>query len=303
MMTCSISEDYARIWLYFARATLRADQWDFVIVDSAGDMDPAKLQGSRVIRFLNLRHGTKVDVFARKVLQANVVFLCDDDMYLLRDVAEPLSCFDDPNTPIVSLYPRQWWRFHINGQQYPPMGSFAILFQRPFLLRHRLKFQSPDIVPAYGVVNPGLPQSLPGYDMADYMHEQLLLQGYRVAVLTDNTYVLGFKGLSDKRILLIRHGSGYVRQAIAEAVHYHEGSSNEANLLSFYAIVKVERLYRQLFDEDPTVRCGLEEDELRDLLRQNPRADAQEQQRILRHFDQMDETYEHLRQHAMNGST
>jgi len=45
------------------------------------------------------------------------------------------------------------------------------------------------------------------------MNEQLLLSGYNVAILSDAEYVLGFKGLSDKRMLLMKCGKTYVKQA------------------------------------------------------------------------------------------
>ena len=53
IMTCSISEDYARVWLYFVQKNLDKDKWNFLIVDSIGDMDRKKFEGSDYIKFMN----------------------------------------------------------------------------------------------------------------------------------------------------------------------------------------------------------------------------------------------------------
>lgn len=294
-LTCSISEDYARLWLYFARKSLDPHKWDFLIIDSAGEMDPAKFQGGQVIRFFNIAHGLKVDFFLRKILKAELVFLCDDDMYLLKDVAKPLAYLENPDTPIVSLFPRNWWKFNINGQEYAPMGSFALLFKRRFLLEHHLKFQSPKGPGSpYKVMLPGSHSKLQHYDTADYMNEQLLLAGYRVMSVTEEQYVLGFKGLSDKRMLLMRYGSDYIRQALLEAKHYKKDSMNAINMLAMYSIVKFERLYRTIFQEEPKVASTFSEEALRQVVAQNLHADPQQKHLVQQDFDGLDETYNTL---------
>jgi hypothetical protein len=116
VVTSSISEDYARLWLFFAQQALDPRQWDFLIVDSAGDMDPRKFQGCGVVRLFNLYHGRKLDILLRHLLRAEIVFLCDDDKYILQDVMPFVAHLDDARTPIVSLSPRTWWRFRIDGE-------------------------------------------------------------------------------------------------------------------------------------------------------------------------------------------
>lgn len=293
-LTCSISEDYARLWLYFARKALDARQWDFLVIDSAGEMDPAKFEGAQVVRFLNLYHGVKVDLLLRKMIAAELVFLCDDDMYLLKDLSKMLSYLDDPKTPIVSLFPRDWWKFEIGAQEFLPMGSFALLFKRSFLLRHHLRFQSPKgLNPQYKVTSLGV-KPRTGYDTADYMNEQLLLMGYNVTILPDAEYVLGFKGLSDKRMLLMKSGKAYVKQALLEVDHYKEGSVNGANMRSIYGIVKFERLYRYIFQEEPRVVSGFSETEFREILVDNPKIDDAQRVQVQQHFDKLDGIYEKL---------
>jgi len=68
-------------------------------------MEPAKFDGSHVIRFLNLYHGVKVDLVLRKMLQSEIVFLCDDDMYLLKDISKTLNDLDDPKLPSFHYFP------------------------------------------------------------------------------------------------------------------------------------------------------------------------------------------------------
>ena len=47
----------------------------------------------------------KNDIFIRKVLQSEIVFLSDDAQYVVRDISEFLKYLDEPNTPVVSLRP------------------------------------------------------------------------------------------------------------------------------------------------------------------------------------------------------
>ena len=74
VMTCSISEDYARVWHYFAKQSLHESDWDFLIVDSSGDMNASLFHGCQVLRFFNIYHGRKVDILLRKAISSELIF-------------------------------------------------------------------------------------------------------------------------------------------------------------------------------------------------------------------------------------
>ena len=293
-MVFSISEDYARVWLYFARKFLERDQWHFLIVDSSGELDPAKLEDCQTLRFLNIYHGRKIDIFLRKVLQSDTVFLCDDDQYVVADMTEHLSTLEKPTTPVVSLRPRSWWRFRIDGREYLPMGSYALLFKRGVFLQNNLRFQSPKGLKSSHKVFPPDVKTQLSYDTADYANEQLLLAGYHVETIQKNSPLLGFSGMSGPRILLKKYGKAVVRDALLAASHYKEGSINGTVLRALYAIVIFEQLYRRIFHEEPRSLSGFSTDELRAILRQNSHIDEHERMLVSEHFERQHEILQRI---------
>jgi len=294
VITSSISEDYARLWLFFAQQALDPRQWDFLIVDSAGDMDSRKFQSCQVVRFLNLYHGRKIDILLRRLLRAEIVFLCDDDKYILQDVMPFVAHLDDPRTPVVSLSPRLWWKFRIHGKEFLPMGSYALVLNRSKWLGQGLRLQSPaDLTSPYKVFSSNAkPQ--PRYDTADYANEQLLLRGYTVITLPDNQAILGFDGLSAPRILLLRYGKAYVKEALLQAQHYRDGSINGAVMKAMYGIVKMERLYRTIFHEEPRLSSGFSETELCEIVESNTHLDQEQKTKALAYFQRIDAIYQTL---------
>jgi len=294
IMTTSISEDYARLWLYFAQKHLRAQEWQFLIVDSAGDMDVSKFKGCQVIRFLNVYHGQKVDLLLRKLITSNTVFLCDDDRYLVSEISEYFQYLEDTDTPIVSLAPRNWWTFSIDGQEFLPMGSYALLFKRHVLLEHQLKFQSPaNLVSPYKVF-PENVKPQPAYDTADYMNEQLLLKKKRIVTVPNYQGLLGFDGLSGRRILLLKYGKKMVKQAILESAHLKDRSINGETVRTLYGIVKFERLYHYIFQEPPRFCSKFSEDELLELVEKHPTASLSEKEQFRQYTTVTEEIYQLL---------
>lgn len=288
VMTCSISEDYARVWLYFAQKSLPREKWDFLIVDSSGAMDVMKFPGCCVIRFVNVYHGKKVDWLLRKLLQAENIFLCDDDKYILHDVSKQLEFLQDPQSPVISLSPRTWWYYRMNGQEYLPMGSYALMFKKSVFLHHNLHFQSPrHIISSSKHFRAGVkPQA--HYDTADYANEQLLRLGYQVITQPDHESLSGFSGLSAPRILLIKYGKTFVKKALLEAKHYKEGSGNGSTMRAMYGIVKLEQLYRAIFAEEPVLSSHFSEQELWDILEQNSNLDESNREEIRTYFHSLE---------------
>lgn len=294
VMTCSISEDYARLWLYFAQKSLGHDAWEFLIVDSAGDMDMSMFKGCRVIRFLNLYHGQKVDILLRKLIQSERIFLCDDDKYIVKDVSPHLENLNAPETPVVSLSPRAWWKFKIGDQEFLPMGSYALMLRRSFFLEHHLRLQSPAGVRSDLKVFPlGVKHQL-SYDTADYANEQLLLKGYKVVTIPEQNVILGFDGLSGRRIVLLKYGKEYLKQSLVQAKHYQEGSGFGGAIRSLYGIVKFEQLYQKVFQTLPRFLSGFSEDELYQIVDQNPNATPEQKDGVRAYFHKLDMTYRQL---------
>jgi hypothetical protein len=300
VITCSISEDYARLWVYFA-STLKHSGWKVVVVDSAGDMTLSKLGDVELIRFANLYHGRKVDVMIKTTITSPIIFLCDDDKFILSDPTDnPIisSALQNPQVAAVSLSPRRWWWFEIKGEKYLPMGSYAIIFKRDIFIRHRLTFQSPrGLRSRHKVFAEGVKHQL-GYDTADYANERLLLLGYNIITLPENDYITGFDGLSAPRILLLRYGKKYVKQALLEATHFREGSINGAVIKGCYGIVKLEKLYRKIFNESLRFVSGFTEEELIDIVQQNPNIDEDQYKKLMLYFKKIDVIEEELYQHV-----
>jgi hypothetical protein len=288
VVTSSIAEDFARLWLHFAQKTLDPRQWDFLIIDSAGSMDTAKFPGCAVIRFVNVYHGQKIDIILRRAVSAEIVFLCDDDKYIIRDVMPFIPYLDHPLTPVVSLSPRTGWKFRINGEEFLPMGSYALVLRRSKWIQQDLRLQSPaKATSRHKIFMPATkPQN--SYDTADYTNEQLLLHGYKVVTLPDARATLGFDGLSAPKILLMRYGKDYVRNALVQAEHYRPNSTNAAVMRAMYGMVKVEHLYRAIFGEEPRFLSGFSEAELREIIESNSRLDAEQRAITLEYFQKLD---------------
>ncbi len=294
VLTSSISEDYARLWLFFARRALPADRWDFLIVDSAGDMEPAKLGGATVVRYLNVYHGRKIDTLLRRTVRAETVFLCDDDKYLTGDVTSFAADLEDARTPVVSLAPRAWWKFRIEGREYLPMGSYALLLKRSAWLDLDLRLESPRGLESPYRIFPPTAKPQTSYDTADYANEQLLLQGYRVVTRSDVAALTGFDGLSAPRVLLMHRGKAYVKKALLQAEHFRDGSINGAVMKAMYGMVKIERLYRAIFGEAPRLSTGFTERELLDVIECNVRLDGDQRAASAASLAPMDDVCDNL---------
>lgn len=178
------------------------------------------------------------------------------------------------------------------------MGSYAVLFKKNIFLDRQLRFQSPPDVKSQFKVFPSGVKPQPGYDTADYANERLLLLGYNVVTLPNNDYILGFDGLSGRRILLLKYGKVYIKQALLEAKHYQEGTTNWGTIRSLYGVVKLEHLYRQIFHTPPQVLSGFSEGELRDIVERNPHVHRDQKEHVFSCFEQLESTYRKLVNHS-----
>ena len=288
-ITFSISEDYARMWLHFARKNLDTEKWQFIIVDCAGDMRRSKLRGANVIKYLNLPHGKKIDMFLRKVINTDVVFLCDDDRYIVRDVAQAIPQLQQDRTALVSLAPRTWYSIKINGTVHKPMGSYALLMKRSLILKNNLSFMSSK-QPFTARVVPEGSKKQPGYDTADHINEFFLKNDYAINTNDFTNYLNGFDGLSTPRISLMYLGKDYTKKALQNVTHYKHGSTNGSQLEGIYGVTQFEKLFVSVFDEAPRFVCDFTQKELRDIVAHNPHIDDQTRQSKYKRFETLEAT-------------
>lgn len=296
VLTFSVFEDFARVWHRFVVAATKG-KWQVVIGDSSGAMDPAKFPGARLVRVPNrLYHGRKIDLFLRRVISGQPVFLCDDDMYPLFDPTPHLARLAPKEVAAVSLWPRPWFQFEIDGRRHDPMGSFALLFKPETFFKEGLRFQPPvGIESARKVFAEGAKHQRT-YDTGDYANEQFLLRGYRIETERHDGFI-GFDGMTAPRLLLRRRGKAWVKQALSEAEHYKHGSGNGAVLKAMMGHVAFERVYRALFGEEPSLVSGFSDDELADMIDANPRLAPEDRERLHAYHRGVAETERKLMQH------
>jgi hypothetical protein len=294
-ITFSVSEDYARVWLYFARKNLPPAKWDVLVVDCSGDMAAGKLPQAHLIRFPNISHGEKIDFFLNKFISSDLVFIWDDDKYLIKDISSLLPMFENPKLAAISLCPRNWYKLNINGETYLPMGSYALLLKRRLIKNHSLSFKP--VKKSTGSVkmfNPGVKEQ-DTYDTADYANEQLLRLGYEIKTIEDSDFALGFDGLSAPRIFAKDRGKDFIRAELSEAAHFKPGSISGAQMRGFYGIVKFEKLFQDIFGENPSFVVGFSEAELRSIVERNKKISEEDRADILSYFDNLDNIYNRLK--------
>ncbi|HVO69427.1 MAG TPA: hypothetical protein VMT24_05245 [Aggregatilineaceae bacterium] len=86
----------------------------------------------------------------------------------------------------------------------------------------------------------------------------------------------------------MKDGKGYVRDALLQAEHCRDGSTNGAVMKAVYGIVKTERLYRAVFREEPRGSSGLSEAELYEIVESNMHLDEEQRTQALACFQRMD---------------
>lgn len=179
LFTCSIYPDLTRVWYHFARRYTDSSHLRYVIYDCGSKLEAEHFPDALIVRYRNLDHGRKIDDCVRKVVDTPLMFLSDDDAFLLSDRAEPLAAgalLDDERAAAVSFKPRGWWEFEIEGRRHPVMGSYSLVFKPEVIKKEGLSFRTrptnePDIREGSGY-----------YDTADYANKQLLLKGYKIIV-------------------------------------------------------------------------------------------------------------------------
>lgn len=288
-ITFSISEDYARLWLWHIQRALPAREWDYVVVDCAGTMRARNFPGAQIVRFMNLPHGNKIDIFLRKCITAREVFICDDDTYCVRSLDAERALLALPRTAVVSLRPRVAYRIQHDGVLHLPMGTYALLINRETIVRENIRFRSPRGDSHRRVFNrpPGSKNNL-SFDTGDYANERLLELGYAVRH-GETGGVTGFFGLTQPRLLLECYSKKRITESILRADRFRAGGAGVA-LMGLYSLCTFEKIFRNIFGEHPRFSCGFSASEVRTMA-ESSRVSKEERDEIVGKFNTTDALY------------
>jgi hypothetical protein len=177
--TCSIYPDLTRVWYHFLRRYTDPSEVAAVIYDCGSRLRPEHFPGARIVRHANTEHGRKIDHCVRESVATPLLFLTDDDSFLLSAEAEPLAAkalLGDERAAAWSFKPRGWWELEIDGVRHPTMGSYSLVFKPDVIRREGLSFR------ARPTDDPQIRNGGGYYDTADYANEQLIRRRYKVLV-------------------------------------------------------------------------------------------------------------------------
>ncbi len=267
IFTCSIYPDLTRVWFHFVQRYTDAAQVQAVIYDCGSRLDPRHFPGAKVKKHRNLEHGKKIDHYVQQHQGTPLIWLSDDDVFMLSGEAEPRAAEDllgDERRAALSYKPRGWWEFEIDGLNYPVMGSYCLIFKPEIFTRENLSFCTrPN-------TNPKIRQGMTYYDTADYANEQLLRRGYEVINVTDEnrqTLARSYSAVSSGFVNFAQRGwfaSAYrlrhTRSHWADAIRKDLRSLERA-----CGVAGITLLYRQIFREEPLFQDFFTPAELADL--------------------------------------
>jgi hypothetical protein len=150
-----------------------------LIYDCGGRLRREYFPGATIIRHRNTDHGTKIDHCLRNHVATPLMFLSDDDCFILGRDAEPFAAdalLGRDRAAALSYKPRGWWEWSLDGRSHPVMGSYSLVFKPSVVAREGLSFRT------RATTDPRVRQGTGYYDTADYANEVLLTRGYEVVV-------------------------------------------------------------------------------------------------------------------------
>jgi hypothetical protein len=179
LFTCSIYPDLTRVWYHFARRYTDEAKVTMLIYDCGGQLRREYFPGATIFRHRNTDHGTKIDHCLRDHAATPLLFLSDDDCFILDREAEPLAAerlLGHERAAALSFKPRGWWEWCLDGRRHPVMGSYSLVFKPEIIARENLSFRTRH------TTDPRVRQGSGYYDTADHVNEALLTRGYDVLV-------------------------------------------------------------------------------------------------------------------------
>jgi hypothetical protein len=251
--TCSIYPDLTRVWYHFVRRYTDPVEVATVVYDCGSRLRPEHFPGARIVRHSNTDHGRKIDHCVRRSAETPLVFLMDDDTFLLSERAEPAAAealLGDDRAAVLSYKPRGWWELEVDGRRHPVMGSYSLVFKPEVFRREGLSFRTRP------TDDPRIRNGDGYYDTADYANEQLLARGYEIVVPDDAVraaMVRSFSAVSSGFVNFARRGllsRGY-RLTKSRAAWAAEIGASVRKLEWACGVAATVSLYRTIFEEAP----------------------------------------------------
>jgi hypothetical protein len=265
-----------RVWHHFARRYTDPSSVDIVIYDCGSRLHDKHFSNALIKRHPNVDHGRKIDHCIGRIIKTPLVFLSDDDSFILNDETEPFAAhalLSEAKAAVLSYKPREWWSFSINGRSYPTMGSYSLVFKADVIRDEELSFR------AQPTDNPAIRNGSGYYDTADYANEQLLLRGYEV--LVPEPEVRGKMVRSYSAV-----SSGFVNFASRRWKTYHltKTRSGWSRIIERDArkmewacgVAATMSLYRLVFGEEPQFNDFFNYDDLEEMANRNEDASTRE---------------------------
>lgn len=193
----SVVPNLTRLWARLMARAVPDGNAKIWIGDCSGGFHTKSLERLPVRDFplINYLHGWKLDLFFQKFIRSELFVVSDDDIFWLNDKPwrwAAAQFAQDPNLAVVSLSPRQRFKWELDGQEHQPMGSYCLVIRRDIWLKEQLSFQAvPEPSPSRGSYA-GL------YDTCDFANVELIKRGYRISIAPPHitSELAGFKGVS-----------------------------------------------------------------------------------------------------------
>lgn len=217
-VTFSVIPNLTRLWARLMHGAIPDNRARLCVGDCSGGFGklPALETPIEIFPLLNYLQGFKLDLFMEKVLTSEYVVVSDDDVMWLDPVPWQWAMEQfaaDERLAVVSLVPRERFRWEVNGRSHQPMGSYCLIVRSSIWRRERLSFE------AVRKPSPN-PKSFGGnYDTADYANLELINKGYCVAVAPPEirAHLVAFKGISSGLIRVQKEPP----EGFAAAYHDH----------------------------------------------------------------------------------
>lgn len=253
VFTCSIYPDLTRVWYHFVRRHTDPAEVETVIFDCGSRLRSEHFPGARIVRHANTEHGKKIDACVRSHAATPLVFLTDDDSFLLGSDAEPMAAralLDDDRAATLSFKPRGWWELEIDGARHPVMGSYSLVFKPEVFRREGLSFRTRP------TDDPKIRSGSGYYDTADFANEQLLRRGYSVLVPEEEVrgrMVRSYSAVSSGFVNFARRRwlSGAYQLTKPREVWEREIGERARTLEWACGVAGAISLYRSTFEEAP----------------------------------------------------